>query len=66
MRGLAETRAANDEAARRELAELRADTVKGLRHALATGGVDSVTELLTEAEALTPIFDRFTDRQRQS
>ena len=39
----------NEEAAKRELAELRADTIKGLRFAHRCGGVAGVLRLLTEA-----------------
>lgn len=39
----------NDEAAAKELAELRADTIKGLRYAFRLGGVAGVLRLLTEA-----------------
>jgi hypothetical protein len=46
----------NARTASRELAELRADTVKGLRHAFATGDVDAVRQLLAEAGVLGPLF----------
>lgn len=39
----------NEEAAAGELAELRADTIKGLRYAFRIGGVAGVLRLLTEA-----------------
>ena len=58
MRGLEEIQADNERACECELAELQADTVKGLRHALATGGVDAVTTLLKESATLDPILDR--------
>jgi hypothetical protein len=58
-------RARNDRAAARELAELRADTVKGLKYALSQGGVDGVLALLTEAGVLVPLFDRFAGNKRR-
>jgi hypothetical protein len=63
MKSLAETQEANDRAAARELAELRADTVKGLRHALESGGMGGLTGLLEEAGVLSAIFDRFVDKR---
>jgi hypothetical protein len=62
MKGLDEIKADNDRAAARELAELRADTVKGLRHAFATGQANGIIILLQEAEVMTSVFDWFVDR----
>ena len=54
----------NDEAAGRELGELRSDTLKGLRHALKQEGAAGVINLLREAAVLTPVFDWFADGKR--
>lgn len=62
MRSLAELKAANNRVAARELAELRGDTVKGLRHAYTFNGIEGVKQILAEAGVLTPLFNRFTDR----
>ena len=64
MQGLEELKAENERAEARELAELRADTVKGLRWAYETAGIKGVEALLSEAGVLTPLFDRFSDRRR--
>ena len=49
MWGLATQRRLNEEQAARELATIRAMTVRGLRHAHALGGIAGVLRLLTEA-----------------
>ena len=49
MDSLQDLKRKNDEAAAKELAELRADTIKGLRFAFRCGGVAGVLRLLTEA-----------------
>jgi hypothetical protein len=62
MNSLEQLKADNDRAAARELAELRADTVKGLRFAFQQGQANGVITLLQEAEVMTPVFDWFADR----
>ena len=52
MQSLEALRAANERAAERELAELAADTIKGLRYALRTGGMAQVDVILAEAFGL--------------
>ncbi len=52
MNGLRELRAANERAAERELQELRADTIRGLRYALRSGGMVEVNAIIGEALAL--------------
>ncbi|KKN83826.1 hypothetical protein LCGC14_0294790 [marine sediment metagenome] len=64
MQGLEELKAENERAEARELAELRADTVKGLRWAFETGNIGSVETLLSEAGVLSPLFDLIIDRHR--
>lgn len=49
MQGLAELRAANERAAERELAQLRSDTIRGLRYVYRQEGVDGVAVLMAEA-----------------
>ena len=49
MLGLQELRAANERAAERELAQLRADTVRGLRWVFSGEGESGVVRLLVEA-----------------
>ncbi len=52
MQGLRELRAANERAAERELEELQADTIRGLRYALRSGGMAQVTAIIGEAFSL--------------
>ena len=61
MEDLDQLKATNKRAAARELAELRRDTVKGLRYALKQGGVDAVIDLLAESDTLCPVFDAYAD-----
>lgn len=61
MDSLTELKAKNERAAARELAELRADTVKGLRFAFEREGITGVTALLIEADVLRHLFDSFAD-----
>ncbi len=55
---------ANEAAANKELGELRADTLRGLKYALENEGVAGVINLLRESETLTPVFDKFADGWR--
>ncbi|KKN84387.1 hypothetical protein LCGC14_0288490 [marine sediment metagenome] len=59
MRGLAEIQADNERAATRELAELRADTVKGLRRAFDLHGIEGVARLLGEAGIIISLLGPF-------
>ncbi len=66
MKGLEELQADNErDDNERELAELRADTVKGLKWAYKGGGIDALHSLLKEAEVLTPLFNTFADGDRR-
>lgn len=73
MKSLEELRRLNDEAAAKELAELRADTIKGLRYVFRLGnenaiagltGAYAVQNLLEEAGVLGPLFDLWADRKK--
>jgi hypothetical protein len=66
MQGLEQLKADNYRAAARELADLRADTLKGLAYAYQTRGVTGVLDLLTDAEVLGPVFDAFADLRRDN
>ncbi len=52
MQGLRELVAANERAAERELEELHADTIRGLRYAHRTGGMALVDAIIGEAFGL--------------
>jgi hypothetical protein len=64
MQGLEEIKAENERAEARELAELRAATIYGLRWAYETVGIEGVETLLSEAGVLSPLFDRIIDGRR--
>ena len=65
MRSREELTDINNRAAARELAELRGDTVKGLRYAHNFNGIEGVQQILAEAGVLTPLFDRFRDDDKR-
>ena len=65
MEGLEQLKATNKRAAARELAELRRETVQGLRYALEQGGVDAVIQLLMDAEVAVPVFDKYADNAHE-